>query len=1614
VDGTTATVSVANIPAAPTNLQATTVSCNRIDLSWSDNSADETGFRIERKKGTSGTWSETAWVVANTQSYRDTGVSSSTAYYYRVWAYNEVGISAYSNEASATTSVPISITSQPASQTISSGQTATLSVAATGTAPLSYQWYRGNKGDTANPVGGATLNSYTTSILTATTTYWVRVTNLCGSVDSNAATITVVVAPAAPSNLVAAAVSSTRIDLTWKDNSNDETGFKIERKTELGGAWAETKTVSTNVQSYQDTGLTAGTTYYYRVRAYNAAGNSAYSNEAYATTCVPLSITSQPQSQAIQSAQQATLSVTVTGSAPLTYQWYRGKSGDTSNPISGATLSTYTTPALTATTTYWVRVSNPCGSVNSAGATVTVGEDVTITKRHVGKFVVGMKGLYQLTVKNVGATATSGTITVTDTLVTGLNYISATGEGWTCSAQGKTVTCTLSTSLAVGTSSEITLTVEVMAAAAPGVTNAATVAMSGDGNPDNNRAEDTAIVRSSEWTTYGPVGGTINGLALDPQKPDTIYASEDGSGVHKSTNAGSSWNLVLSGWWWGPLAIDPRDPATIYASRWPTTIYKSTDGGATWINASSGLGGTGRALTVDPGDPSTIYAGTDSGVFKTTSKAAAWSAVNSGLSDTDTYSLAIDSISPSVVYAGTYHRVYKSGNGGASWTVMSTGLPDSVVYALAIDPGDSTVVYAGTSKGVYKSGDAGVRWSAVNSGLSNLIVHAVVIDPLSRSTVYVGTEGGVYQTLTGGTSWTLVGSGLSNQKIYSLALDAERPSTLHAGTHGSGVYSITLIPASCAPPSITTHPQSQTIQSGQTATLSVTVAGTAPLFYQWYWGDKGDTSDSISGATSSTYTTPALTATTRYRVRVSNDCGSVESNAATITVGGPAVPSPPTNVVATAVSSSQIDLAWQDNSNDETGFKIERKTGASGTWAEIGTVGINVQSYQDKALAAGTTYYYRARAYNLAGNSPYSNEASATTSVACVPPSVTTQPQSQTIQSGQTATLSVTAAGTAPLSYQWYRGNKGDTSNPISGATSNSYTTPALTATTSNWVRVSNDCGSVDSNAATVTVPQVPPPPTNLAATAVSSTRIDLSWNDNSSDETGFRIERKTGSLGAWAEIATVAPDVRSYQDTGLTAGTTYYYRVRAYNAAGNSAYSNEASATTSAACVPPSITTQPQSQTIQSGQTATLSVTAAGTAPLSYQWYRGNKGDTSNPISGATSNSYTTPALTATTSYWVRVSDSCSSVDSATAIVTVQTAPDLKITKSHSGNFTVGSSGAYMLAVTNVGTGATTGTITVIDTLPGGLSYVSATGVDWSCSASGQNVTCTRTNSLMTGATTIITLTAGVSSAAMPAVSNTASVATNGDTNSGNNTSADATTIVLPALPAVTVSGLGAVVTPGSQQSITVSLASAFPVAISGRLQLTFTPDTGISVDDPAILFATGGRTVDFTIAANSTQALFSNNLTSVGVRTGTVAGTIDIRSTLRYLTTDLTPSPAPVCSGKVDKSPPVITDISASRTGSAGFRVVIVGYSTSRQMTEATFRFNCASDVDLTTPSIRVDLGQAFSAWYQGSESAQYGSMFSLTVDFTVSAHANAIIAVSATLTNAQGTSNEKSASF
>jgi hypothetical protein len=146
------------------------------------------------------------------------------------------------------------------------------------------------------------------------------------------------------------------------------------------------------------------------------------------------------------------------------------------------------------------------------------------------------------------------------------------------------------------------------------------------------------------------------------------------------------------------------------------------------------------------------------------------------------------------------------------------------------------------------------------------------------------------------------------------------------------------------------------------------------------------------------------------------------------------------------------------------------------------------------------------------------------TGTTCTPPSITAQPQSSTVTSGTSVTLTVGAGGTTPLSYQWYVGSSGITGSPISGATSSSVTvTPA--STTNYWVRVSNACGAANSATATITVTNPPPPPGGAVRGDFNADgRPDLVWRNSSTGQNRVWFMNDSTFLGSAALTSAAAP----------------------------------------------------------------------------------------------------------------------------------------------------------------------------------------------------------------------------------------------------------------------------------------------------------------------------------------------------------------------------------------------------------------------------------------------------------------------------------------------------------
>ncbi|HSM08698.1 MAG TPA: S8 family serine peptidase [Gemmatimonadota bacterium] len=448
------------------------------------------------------------------------------------------------------------------------------------------------------------------------------------------------------------------------------------------------------------------------------------------------------------------------------------------------------------------------------------------------------------------------------------------------------------------------------------------------------------------------------------------------------------------------------------------------------------------------------------------------------------------------------------------------------------------------------------------------------------------------------------------------------------------------------------------------------------------------------------------------------DLGTQYAVSVSSTGGSCAPPADPTGLSATPTGSSTINVAWTDASTNEDGFRVERRLGQAGAWAQIAETNADATTYADLGLTAETEYCYRVQAFNAQGTSGWTAAACATTEAAApLPPAVdvptaglrlrliandlpggevSTWPnrgsESDALQtdasrrpvyhapsptfgdnaavgfnegSDNDEALVVTGVGhhgSGTLIAVFSQDGTGNFNYGIFGAWGSGGSRAGMVTraystggrfdywdSTHGWV---NGASTVTPDLAYVGVWRVeagqavdleingepagskgigsgfpgfdryvigmtepststrfdgqiaeilfydraladceldqivadlgtqyavsvssagggcapPAEPTGLAATPVGYDAIDLAWTDASTNEDGFRIERRLGQSGAWAQVATTAPDASSYESRNLIQQTEYCYRVSAFNADGSSGFSNVACATTEAA----------------------------------------------------------------------------------------------------------------------------------------------------------------------------------------------------------------------------------------------------------------------------------------------------------------------------------------------------------------------------------------------------------------------------------------------------------------
>jgi len=426
---------------------------------------------------------------------------------------------------------------------------------------------------------------------------------------------------------------------------------------------------------------------------------------------------------------------------------------------------------------------------------------------------------------------------------------------------------------------------------------------------------------------------------------------------------------------------------------------------------------------------------------------------------------------------------------------------------------------------------------------------------------------------------------------------------VHRLVAGFIVWAAVYLPAAgfaAVSPSITTQPVSQSLLAGTNASFSVVASGQTPLFYQWSLNGTNLTNSAhFGGATSPNLTLTNLVATDagNYRVVVNNSHGAATSSIAVLTVLlPPAITNPPmaqavvltSNATFTVSASGTAPLGYQWKKNGTSLADGGSVTGANGATLSLANVQTN---------DSGAYQVIVANSYGSATSAPV-------TLTVLLPPTIASQPASQSVLLGGNATFSSTAAGTAPLNYQWYfNGTPLADDGHISGSTGTNLSLTGVSAADvgSYQLVVTNNYGADTSAVATLTVlfpPAIVSAPTNplvlQGSTAVfqvvasGTDPLTYHWQRNGTNL--FNGGRYSGVTSPTFQIASV-----QYDDPGD-------YRVVITNPYGQT----NATATLSLAFAPYSILgVQPQNQSVPLNGTATFNVDLGGTPPLTLQWLK-------------------------------------------------------------------------------------------------------------------------------------------------------------------------------------------------------------------------------------------------------------------------------------------------------------------------------------------------------------------------------------------------------------------------
>ena len=998
-------------------------------------------------------------------------------------------------------------------------------------------------------------------------------------------------APGSPTNLVARPEGNTGISLTWTAPANEGssalTGYMIERFEDLGAfsTWQplETNTGDTDTD-YEDTGLTSGREYRYRVSAINNAGPSPPSRAAMATAGAddtdqppgpPTSLTAAADGDsAIALAWDAPSDI---GSSAIT--GYRievseddGTKWDDLEANTNSTQTSYTHTGLQAGSRRSYRVS----AINASGPGPPSGTATATTDNPgvpAAPTNLTANASSETTIElSWDAPSDTGNSAITGYLI---EVSEDGGAKWADLETNTNSTSTTHSHSGLQVGSERHYRVSAINASGTGppsdVASATTVAEGAPGPPTNLTAMadgETAIDLS--W--------------VEPD--DSGSSAIKGYRIQVSEDAGATW---------ADLVEDTESTATDYkhSGLQPGTtrhyrVFAINDSG-TGLPSDIATARTDGGDLV-PGMPPRLIAS----ALGQTEIELSWTQPDSGSS------------------AITAYRIEVSADGGTVWAdlVANTGSTATMYTHTGLQPGTtrhyrvsaindagtglpSPIAHATTESGVLGA-PTGLVAVAQGSSQIDLSWNAPAGDggsPITGYRIEISSNGGL--------SWfVLVANTNSTTTGYS-----------HAGLAPATTrhYRVSAINANgVGPTSNVAHATTGTDTSGAPTNLTATANGSSQIDLSWAapsndggsaingyriqvsvpddptWNTLVDNTGSAATTYSHTNLPPA--STWSYRVAAINASGTgPDSEPATATTD-PEVPDPPTELTAVTRGSSWIQLTWKapavTGGVELTGYRIEVYDDANSLWTPLEADTRNTATqYHHLDLEPGETWYYRVSAINEVGVGEPSSVVQATTD-AVVPDA----PTGLTAEANGASEIDLEwrvpdYTGGAPVTgyrIEVFKENEGQwrvlEENTRTAATE--YTHRGLEPATRWHYRVSaiNSAGAGPPSrmADATTDPVVPDAPTALIATANGSTLIELQWRapdyDGGARVTGFRIEVSENAGATWTDrVADTRSAATAYPDGGLLPGTTLHYRVSAINAAGVGEPSNVAFATTEA-----------------------------------------------------------------------------------------------------------------------------------------------------------------------------------------------------------------------------------------------------------------------------------------------------------------------------------------------------------------------------------------------------------------------------------------------------------------